>query len=82
MKVFEYLACGRSIISSDLPVLQEVLNRTNAILLPPGDVDAWAEAILDLRENESRRKSLSQQAQVDAQMYTWEARAENILEGM
>ncbi len=78
MKVFEYLACGRPIISSDLPVLQEVLNETNAIFLPPDEVDPWVEAIQDLRTNQSRQESLSQQARVDAEMYTWEARAEKI----
>lgn len=78
MKVFEYLACGRPIISSDLPVLKEVLNTANALLLPPAEVDSWVEAIQDLRTNQSLRESLSQQARVDAAMYTWEARAEKI----
>ena len=41
MKMFEYLACGRPILSSDLPVLKEVLSSENAILLPPRDLAAW-----------------------------------------
>src|SRR3990170_1610021 len=45
MKMFEYLAAGRVILSSDLPVLREVLNEGNAILLPPEDPAAWRAAV-------------------------------------
>ena len=41
MKMFEYMAAGRAILSSDLPVLREVLNEENAILLPPDEPAAW-----------------------------------------
>ena len=37
MKMFEYMACRRAILSSDLPVMREVLNETNAVLCPPED---------------------------------------------
>ncbi len=45
MKMFEYMACGRAIISSDLPAIGEVLNTANARLCPPEDEDAWADAL-------------------------------------
>ncbi len=45
MKLFEYLACGRAILSSDLPVLREVLNPANAVLLDPETSRAWAAAL-------------------------------------
>jgi glycosyltransferase involved in cell wall biosynthesis len=79
MKLFEYLACGRAILSSDLPVLREVLNPQNARLLPPEDVAAWAAAIRDLQANPEKRAALAVQAQKDAQQYSWEARAQRIL---
>ena len=79
MKVFEYLACGRVIISSDLPVLREVLNEGNAILLPPDDADAWVEGIRDVRNSPQKRQSLSMKASDDAQQYSWENRAERVL---
>jgi glycosyltransferase involved in cell wall biosynthesis len=34
MKMFEYMAAGRAILSSDLPVLHEVLDETMAIFCP------------------------------------------------
>ena len=80
MKLFEYLASGRPIISSDLPVLRETLNEKNAILLPPKDVDIWAEALQTLRTDPARRAALGNQARQDAQAYSWTARARNILQ--
>jgi glycosyltransferase involved in cell wall biosynthesis len=82
MKLFEYLACGRAILSSDLPVLQEVLNISNAILLPPDDIETWAQAIKRLQSNPHLCQQLSHQAQQDALRYTWESRASRILEGI
>jgi glycosyltransferase involved in cell wall biosynthesis len=82
MKLFEYLACGRPILSSDLPVLQEILNPSNAVLLPPGDVSAWVRAIQELRLEPERSARLGEQARLDASRYTWEGRAAQILEGL
>jgi glycosyltransferase involved in cell wall biosynthesis len=79
MKLFEYLACGRVILSSDLPVLREVLNLKNAVLLPPSDVSAWVAAIRNLQNDPKKRTLLADQAKNDAQQYSWEARAQKIL---
>ena len=78
MKLFEYLACGRVIISSDLPVLSEVLNASNAILLPPEKPNLWVSALLDLKENHIRRETLSSNARRDSKAYSWESRAARI----
>ena len=79
MKLFEYMACGRPIISSDLPVLKEILNHENAILLPPDDLAAWVSAIKDLCTNTEKGAKLAAQAQRDVQKYSWETRAQNII---
>ena len=39
MKMFEYMAAGRAILSSDLPVLQEVLDGTMAVFCPSDDAE-------------------------------------------
>jgi glycosyltransferase involved in cell wall biosynthesis len=44
MKMFEYMAVGRPIISADLPAIREVLNDSMAVYCPPGDVGAWKSA--------------------------------------
>ncbi|MFZ6026750.1 MAG: glycosyltransferase [Chloroflexota bacterium] len=81
MKMFEYMACGRAILSSDLPVIGEVLGDFNAVRCPPEDIDAWVQAIRDLLNDTARRTSLAQQAQADVQRYTWLARAQRAMEG-
>lgn len=82
MKLFEYLACGRAILSSDLPVLQETLNANNSILLPPDDETAWANALQALQTDPLGRKRLGEQARQDASRYSWEKRAACVLQGL
>ncbi len=45
MKMFEYMAVGRAIISSDLPVIHEVLDEKTAIFCPPEDSASWVKAV-------------------------------------
>ncbi len=82
MKLFEYLASGRAICSSDLPVLHEILSPETAVILPPDNVDSWIAAIQKLIENPKLRKELGNNARAAAQKYSWEARAESILKGV
>jgi glycosyltransferase involved in cell wall biosynthesis len=79
MKLFEYMACGRPILCSDLPVLREVLTPEKAILLPPDDVEAWVAAIQALQADSGRRAMIGEALRQEASRYTWEGRAENIL---
>lgn len=81
MKAFEYLAAGRPVMASDLPVFREVLTEQNAVLLPPGDTAAWEAALSDLQAAPARRQALGEQAQRDAARYTWVERARRSLEG-
>ncbi len=82
MKLFEYLASERAIISSDLPVLQEVLNAKNSILLSGEDLNSWMDAIRMLHSNPELRMKLAKKARQDANLYTWESRAKHILQGL
>jgi glycosyltransferase involved in cell wall biosynthesis len=82
MKVFEYLAAGRAILASDLPVIREILNESNSVLLPPEDVVAWADALEKLMLDPGQRSWLAAHAREDASQYSWIARAERALEGL
>ena len=84
LKLFEYMAARRPIVSSDLPVLREVLTHgANALLVPPDDVDAWAAAIRALEKDATLRTRLADQAYQDlAGKYTWQIRAKNIIEAL
>jgi len=81
MKMFEYLATGRAILASDLPVFHEVLNDNNAVFCPPEKVVAWDGALQALFDNPERRNELAKQARLDAQKYSWTERARTILAG-
>jgi glycosyltransferase involved in cell wall biosynthesis len=79
MKMFEYMAAGRAIVSADLPSIREVLNEENAVLCEPGDVQAWRSAIESLIADEPRRRELGARARRDVEQLTWRAREERIL---
>ena len=81
IKMFEYMACHRPIISSDLPVLKEVLTPGNAFLCPPDDLPAWRNALTALLSDPLLRRKISDQAYLDVQKYTWCNRAERALAG-
>ena len=79
MKMFEYMAAGRLIISSDLPVLREVLDETNAVLCDPEDLDAWHTAVLHAQREPDTRKRLADRARSDAEKYAWRNRVRHVL---
>ncbi|WP_180179677.1 glycosyltransferase [Acinetobacter sp. YH12041] len=81
MKLFEYMASGKAIISSDLDILKEVLvNNRNAILVDYKDVNAWKIELEKLYINKDLRLRLGLNAYQDfITSYTYKARAKNIL---
>ncbi|MDP2638667.1 MAG: glycosyltransferase family 4 protein [Candidatus Azambacteria bacterium] len=79
LKMFEYMASGRPIIASDLPALKEILNDKNALFFEPGNESALAGAIKMLKASQMLGYHLSQQALADVKQYTWDKRAQHIL---
>lgn len=79
MKMFEYMATGRAIVSSYLPVIREVLNESNAVFCKPDDIPSWKSALEHLIQDATLRDRLGRQAKQDAQGYTWVARAQHIM---
>jgi glycosyltransferase involved in cell wall biosynthesis len=81
MKMFEYMAAGRAILTSDLPVLREVLDETMAVFCSPEDAGAWESALGGLLDDKKRRQALGQRARAAVQGYSWVERAWNVLAG-
>jgi glycosyltransferase involved in cell wall biosynthesis len=81
MKMFEYMATGKPIISSDLPVFHEILNNKNAIFCYYGNIDQWVEAILRIKNNPDTGSKLGNQAKKDVLNYSWIERANNTFYG-
>ncbi|MEX0661269.1 MAG: glycosyltransferase family 4 protein [Balneolaceae bacterium] len=80
LKIFEYMASGKPIIASDLPVIREVLNnRKNALLCDPDQPREWAEAIRYCQDHSDERTALGNQALNDFKAsYSWKQRAERL----
>jgi glycosyltransferase involved in cell wall biosynthesis len=81
MKMFEYMAAGKPIISSDLPIIHEVLNKKNAIFCPFDDVNQWVKAIERLKEDSELGQKIGNKAKNDVEQYTWIERTKNSLNG-
>ena len=80
LKLFEYLAAGRPVLASQLPVLGEILRHgDNALLLPYESAEAWAEALRRLAAEPELAAALAAGARRDAAGFSWERRAERIL---
>ncbi len=74
LKIFEYMSHKKSIIVSDLPVLREILNENNSILVDADNIDLWINAIKRLQDKKIR-DSISNQALIDFSNYIWKKRA-------
>jgi glycosyltransferase involved in cell wall biosynthesis len=81
MKMFEYMAAGRAILTSDLPVLREVLDETTAVFCPSDETGMWESAVGQLLVDEKRRQALGQCARTVVQRYAWVERARRVLAG-
>lgn len=80
LKMFEYMASQRPIIASDLPSIREILDKRNAILIKPGNLQSLAEGITNALRNPDFSAKISQQAFEDVRNYTWTKRAQKIID--
>ena len=83
LKVFEYMAHGKPILASNLPVLREVLEHgKTALLVDPNDLSAWCRSLRRLVQEKELRRALSAAALlVLKSSYTWDIRAGRVLAG-
>ncbi len=81
MKIFEYMASGRPIVTTKLPTLSEILGDC-ALLVAPGSVAELRSGIMSILNNSELDKNLSKKAHSRVLTYTWEARAKQILDSL
>ena len=74
LKIFEYMSHKKPIVASDLPVIREVLNKSNSILVKSDDIKLWINSIEKLKDLKNR-ESISNQALSDFYNYSWKNRA-------
>lgn len=75
LKIFEYMAAGVPIVSSDLPSIREILTDSQtALLVEPENTVKLAEAIFRVLESPTLSNKLSQRARyIVEKSYSWEA---------
>ncbi len=79
IKLFEYLAAGRSVVASDVSGVREIVQDAG-ILVAPDSATALASAISDLLSDSARLTRLEKRAAELAAGNSWEDRARAILD--
>jgi alpha-1,3-rhamnosyl/mannosyltransferase len=75
----EAMAAGTPVIASRGGAVQEVAG-DGALLVDPDDVDAWADALVQLEGDAGRRDQLRAAGRARALLYTWDRTAELTVE--
>lgn len=84
MKIFEYMAAGKAIVISDLPVLREILvHEKTALFCEAENASDWQQALEKLRDDPDLMKYIGQQARNRLRKYhTWNSRAATVIDGV
>jgi glycosyltransferase involved in cell wall biosynthesis len=75
MKMFDYLASGKPIIASEIPVFHEILTEETAIFCEPDNAAEWVKVITALKNDPEKRSQMGICAKESAEEYTWKNRA-------
>jgi glycosyltransferase involved in cell wall biosynthesis len=81
LKMFDYLASGKIILSSKLDGICEVLNhKKNAIIVNKYTKDNWEQTFLNLLDKKYDLRKIQNNAIKTAKLYTWNQRVSKIIE--
>lgn len=82
LKVYEYMAARLPVVASRIGQLENVIeDGANGLLVPPGDAQAIARALEQMRSDAELRNRLGEAAcETVVEKHTWEAVARRILE--
>ena len=75
----EAMACGAPVIASNIATFQETLGSA-AQLIEPSDVEALARSIVEILDDEDRRRALSRRGLEQAAKFSWERTAQLTLD--
>ncbi|HSP64513.1 MAG TPA: glycosyltransferase family 1 protein, partial [Pyrinomonadaceae bacterium] len=75
----EAMACGAPVIASNIATFRETLGSA-AQLVEPNDVEALARSIVEILDDEDRRRALSRRGLEQAAKFSWERTAQLTLE--
>ena len=76
--LLEAMACGTPMIVSDLPAFRDVAG-ANAVFVPVGEAEAWAQAVKGLLADQERRATMMHEGRLVAERHAWPAVAQRVL---
>lgn len=79
LKMFEYMAARRPLLTSDLPTVRDVLSEQTAVFCTPGDVESLAAALQWIRRNPEEAATRAAAARTLVERHTWEERMRRAL---
>jgi phosphatidylinositol alpha-mannosyltransferase len=79
MVLTEAFSCATPVVASDIEGYSQVAGPETGILVPPGDVDALGTALIELLEDEERRRALGAAARAAAEPYSWDRIGRHLL---
>jgi glycosyltransferase involved in cell wall biosynthesis len=82
LKMFEYMATGLPIITSDLPTIRDVLSERTAFFCTPGDPASLAATITKVLSDPTDSSVRGSAAKLLVQEHTWQKRMEHILSSL
>lgn len=80
MKLFEYIASGRPIVASNIPSIREIVDETMVFFALSDDPHSFSKAINQVFADINEAGRRAENARKESHKYTWDARAEKILE--
>ncbi len=83
LKLFEYMASGVPIVSSDLPAIKQIIeNGRNGVLYKHDDDTGFADALDHVLSDSSFASRIAVQARKDVDYYSWDNRAKRIIQSL
>lgn len=79
LKMFEYMAADRPMISSDLPTVRDVLSEDVAYFCVPGDSADLAKVLSHIAAHPEEAKAKAKAATEKVKNHTWEERMKRVL---
>lgn len=80
IKIIEYMSSGKAIVSSDLPILREVLDEDCAVFATADDPASWCRALERLQDAQLRQRLGRRARDRFNTGLTWKARAGKLLD--
>lgn len=82
LKMFEYMAADRPLVTSDLPTVRDVLSEETAVFCEPGSTPSFVRALGWIADHPDEAKARASAAAALVKRHTWQERMARILDGV